>query len=158
VSPSLAGKGVPTPRPAKLKGGHAERRVLGLNRQQLPGPEHTLELMLSTIAEVDTRPDNEVLDHSGDQYLPPETLAPRPWRRCDGQTAEVVASDLAFASVEPRPELHAELSSGLDNALSTADGRGRKMRPRSRHRKCYGATSFRDGSTGRARITSKQGS
>jgi hypothetical protein len=41
--------------------------VLGLNSEQLPGPGHALEFVLSTIAELDTRPDHEVLDRAGDE-------------------------------------------------------------------------------------------
>ena len=72
-----------------------------LHGEQFPGPRHPFEFVLATIAELDTRPDNEVLDGPRNEDLSRSRQRSHPGGDVHGQSAEVIASDLALARVQP---------------------------------------------------------
>ena len=52
--------------------------------KQLPGPRHAFELLLPTLNELDSRPDNQILHGAGDQDLPGTGQGANPRRDVDG--------------------------------------------------------------------------
>jgi hypothetical protein len=92
--------------------------------EQSPGAGDALELVLASVIELDAWANHQVLDGSGDEDFAFPCQAPYPRGYVNGQTAEVVSSDLAFAGMNTGAYFQIDPSDGLDDCFRTSDGSG----------------------------------
>ena len=94
--------------------------------EQMPVAGHTLELVCAAVVELEARPDHEVAQRAGHQHLVRSGQCADPRADVHGDTADVVAANLALAGVQPGTYLDAERLHRVANRHGAAD---RSLRP-----------------------------
>jgi len=87
--------------------------AIGPDREEPPGPRHTLQLVFSSVGEIDARADHQILDGARHQHLSCGRLRPDPGGYVDGKPAEVIATDLALPGVEAGSKPQSQTLGGL---------------------------------------------
>jgi hypothetical protein len=95
---------------------------------------------MAAIAEVDPRTGDEILDGSRDDHLTRPGLRGDTCADVDRDPSDLAVDLLAFARVEPRPDLEAEVLHRVDDRAGTAD---RARRPVERGEEAVADRSLR---------------
>ncbi len=93
----------------------------GLDGKQSPGTGDALELVVTAVGELDSRPGDQVDHGARDQYLARVGQAGHPSTDMDGDAAEVVVSDLTLAGVQPGANLQAQPSGAVPYGTGAPD-------------------------------------
>src|SRR5688572_11624250 len=76
-----------------------------LDREELPGARDAFQLVLTSVGELQARPDDEIPDGPGHQDLARAGLRRDAGADVYGDPSDVSVSDLALAGVQARPDL-----------------------------------------------------
>jgi hypothetical protein len=89
---------------------------------ELPASRHPLQHVLTTVIELDTRANYEILDGARDKDFARGSQRTDSSGDVNGEAAQIVAPHLAFTGVETQAQLDIEGSGGVDDPLATTDG------------------------------------
>jgi hypothetical protein len=98
-----------------------------LRREKVPGARHSLELMLATVIELDSRPRHQVGDCSGNQNLGWLCGVAYPGRRMHGDARDIFATLLDFSDVNSTAYGNVDLGDTIGYSLGTEDGSRRSV-------------------------------
>src|SRR5207253_11092148 len=118
--------GIPaTPGAGKVPSGTCERRPgprsALLHRIQLPVPWHTFQGVDATVSELDSGPGDQVRNRARAPYFARPGGGPDARADVDGDAADIVADQLAFAGVEAGAYLDPELAHRVASRTGAAD-------------------------------------
>src|SRR5206468_5005206 len=96
-----------------------------LDGEEAPGSGDALQLLGSTVLELEAGAGHKVPDRAGDQDLTGPCLRGHPGTDMDRDAGELVAEHLALARVQARSELQADSPHGVSNGARAPDRSGR---------------------------------
>src|SRR3989442_11513805 len=87
----------------------------------MPLSRHALQLRRAAVLELEARAGDKILDRLRDEHLSRRGLYGDPRADVHGHAGQLLPDPLAFAGVQPRPDLQAELVQGRPDRVGTAD-------------------------------------
>jgi hypothetical protein len=87
----------------------------------MPRPGHTLQVVESSVGELDATAENKVLHGRGDQHLARFREAGHSCCDVDGQTGEVIVPTFTFAGVQTSSDANASATQSTNDCLATTN-------------------------------------
>src|SRR5207247_2157951 len=92
--------------------------------KELPVPRDSFQRVDATVRELDSRPSDQIRNRARDEYLPRPGGRPDARTDVDGDAADVVADQLAFAGVETGAHLDPKVAHCVTRRARAADRAG----------------------------------